>query len=178
MGVDLEAAEATKVEHVHFSWWCWTPLWKYAELVALHESLDDVEGFDIAWEVGEANDGEFIDGISAKILGDRLLTALDKGYALLAKRLHDEAQATLPMEPCKFCDGSGIRSDAVGRTVGMDTQPLDDATAILLGRSHGFCNGCHGEGQALAAITSYRFDLEAIREFAEFAVDSNGFWIR
>jgi hypothetical protein len=48
---------------------------------------------------------------------------------------------------------------------------------ILTGRSHGWCNGCGGEGKKDAWETHYYLELEDLEEFADFLENSGGFRI-
>jgi hypothetical protein len=85
--------------------------------------------------------------------------------------------ASLERLTCEWCDGTGIRTDEVGMFQDMPTRELSPEMAMLTGRTHGFCNGCSGEGKKDNWETNYQFDLEDIKEFAEFIENSGGFKI-
>ena len=50
----------------------------------------------------------------------------------------------------------------------MPAKQLEEALAVLLGRTHGTCNGCGGEGKVASWEASYPFSAENVQEFAEF----------
>ena len=52
-----------------------------------------------------------------------------------------------------------------------------DADAIILGRTHGDCNACHGHGKVQHFATNYPFAVDNVREFAEFLIECDGFEI-
>jgi hypothetical protein len=59
----------------------------------------------------------------------------------------------------------------------MPERELSSEMASLTGRTHGFCNGCSGEGKTDAWETNYQLDLDDIKEFAEFLENCGGFEI-
>jgi hypothetical protein len=59
----------------------------------------------------------------------------------------------------------------------MPDRELSETDRVLLGRSHGWCNGCNGEGKKDAWELSYYLDLDDITEFADFLENSGGFSI-
>lgn len=149
-------------------WW-WHPLWDYCLAVAPH----------IAGKVesGHYNDGDGLDGDDARALSEVLRNAVATGATAEYKRKYDEHLASLPREKCDLCDGTGIRTDKVGRSMGMPEKALDEATAIAVGRTHGWCNACNGEGQKDAWATNYPFSVENVGEFADFLSECDGFQI-
>ena len=72
---------------------------------------------------------------------------------------------------------TGIRSDTVGVDNGMPTKELSETDAIILGRTHGDCNACHGHGKVQHFATNYPFAVDNVREFAEFLIECDGFEI-
>jgi hypothetical protein len=59
----------------------------------------------------------------------------------------------------------------------MPNHELEQAVAIILGRSHGWCNGCRGEGMIDNFTLNYFLDETDIAEFAEFLEGCGGFRI-
>jgi hypothetical protein len=149
-------------------WW-WRPLWEYCVMVSP----------DIAGEVehGHSNDGDGLDADGARELAAALRRELESGDTALFELAYRTELAALPRKRCVHCEGTGVRSDAVGVELGMPEQELDEHTAIVLGRTHGTCNACHGEGKVSDTRTWYEFSEENVREFAEFLEHSGGFSI-
>ena len=123
--------------------------------------------------IDEASAGERVDVALAKLLGAEIQSGATKEY----ETAHNEWRASLPRETCEWCEGTGIRTDEVGVEHGMPTKELNPEVAILTGRTHGWCNGCQGEGTKESWLASYPFTVENVQEFADFLFDSGGFSI-
>jgi hypothetical protein len=146
---------APRGEHFRNNVWWWHPLWEYCNTVA-PEICSDV--------LGHSNDG---DGLPAD--GARKLAEYSSAY----RREMD----ALPLEPCSYCENTGVRTDTVGTEMGMPGRELTDEQAERLGRTHGWCNGCDGEGARRSWAASYYFDESNVKEFVEFLAHSGGFRI-
>jgi DnaJ-class molecular chaperone len=85
--------------------------------------------------------------------------------------------STLERPDCKHCAGTGIRKDAVAVAAGQPERELSPEMAMLTGRTHGWCNGCGGEGKNDAWETNYFLDLEDVKQFADFLENCGGFKI-
>lgn len=151
------------------NWWYWRPLWDYVATVG-HELISDE-----LYEGGGVNDGAGLDGDSSRKLGLMLIEKINQGHTHQHKLDYDKKIADLPRESCDLCDGTGIRADAVGIEHGMPTQKLDPAIAAIVGRTHGTCNKCSGEGTTESFLSWYHFDVENVRDFANFLLDCGGF---
>jgi hypothetical protein len=149
--------------------WYWHPLWDYCLNIA-----PKIAG---KVESGHYNDGDGLGAKDARALARVLKKSLESGQTAEYERIYNEHRASLPREECELCDGTGIRTDAVGRDAGMPEQELDDATAIVVGRAFGWCNGCNGEGMKDSFDAHYYFTVENVREFAEFLSECDGFEI-
>lgn len=171
MGMDLYSKNTTSQKGSYFrnsNWW-WRPLWNYCE--TLHG--------DITHKVksGYTNEGDGLDADNALTLGQRLLNDIATGVTVKYETEYREHLASLPTSDCNYCDGTGIRSDTVGVDNGMPSRALPETDAIILGRTHGYCNACHGHGKLQHHLTSYPFAIGNVREFAEFLLDCGGFEI-
>jgi hypothetical protein len=171
MGMDVygKNAKTKKGEYFRNNVWWWHPLWEYC--VTTHG--------EIAGKVdnGHSNDGDGLDAEMATALGVALMSDIESG---LVKKYEDEyrlALSELPMPECQWCAGTGIRSDDVGIVNDMPNKELEQAEAIVLGRTHGWCNACKGHGKTLAWSANYPFSTENVQEFAEFLLDCGGFEI-
>lgn len=148
-------------------WW-WRPLWDYCEKVA----PDLCEGVS-----GHFNDGDGLDEDDAATLALRLFAEIETGRTAEYEKAYNFALAQIPREKCKHCDATGIRTDEVGVEMGMPERELEPAVAIIVGRTHGWCNACGGEGMRDSMLSEYPFSVDNVREFATFAEESGGFSI-
>ncbi|WJZ48481.1 hypothetical protein [Actinomycetia phage DSL-LC01] len=171
MGMDVYGVQPKTEAGEYFRnnvWW-WRPLWDYCLEVA-----PDLAG---KVEHGHSNDGDGLDAEDAVALSKRLLDLIESGETEEYELRYREQQASLPRNKCDLCGGTGVRRDAVGVQYGMPDKELDQALAVLVRRTHGWCNGCGGEGQVDHIALSYPFSVENVREFAEFLAESGGFKI-
>ncbi len=155
MGMDVMGrnASSTTGEYFRRNVWGWRPLWTYVE---------DMHA-DIAAKVENAqtNDGDGLNADDAYALGLKLYNDIADGIAARYVSERNAAITALPDEPCKYCDATGIRTDTVGVSMGMDKNKT--------------CNGCNGKGSSRPWAAAYSLDVEDIRAFADFLVDCGGF---
>ena len=171
MGMDVYGKEPKSERGSYFrnNLWYWRPLWSYC--ISRHPDLaEKVEG-------AFFNDGDGLDAEDSVALAERLTQDLALGIVEDYKREYDAAVAALPMVDCDLCATTGIRTDEIGVSMGMPTQELSQEEAIILGRTHGTCNGCRGMGVRPSFGTHYPFEVDNVREFAEFLADCGGFEI-
>lgn len=164
MGMDVTGKAATSEVGEYFRnnvWW-WRPLADYIMNIYPSIAAGCTE-----WH---SNSGDGLDAAGALALADALDADLAAGVvdAYAKAYAHDIAQ--LPREACTLCDGTGLRTDEIGRAHGLD-KPRDPATG------RGGCNGCAGEGTREPWAASYPFSTENVREFAAFVRASGGFEI-
>lgn len=167
MGMDVVGRRNPDAYFRNNVWW-WRPLWIYCCSVAPH-ICDKVNG--------HMNDGDGLDEEEAQALADMLEMELLSGATTEYEIEYNFELSKLPRHKCDYCGATGIRRDAVGVEQGMPTRPLDEETQVLLGRTHGWCNACHGEGEVDDMGMHYPFTTENVREFMEFLRESGGFSI-
>lgn len=170
MGMDVIGTSPAAAEGSYFRnniWW-WRPLWDYCEKVAPEV---------VAGVAGQTNDGDGLDGTSAKKLARILDEEIESGRCQQYAADYDRARATLGRHRCEWCGGTGVRSDSVGLLHRMPEKPLEPALAVICGRDRGWCNGCGGEGLKDDWKVSYRFSVDNVRNFASFCAASGGFRI-
>ena len=171
MGMDVygNKPKAEEGEYFRNNVWWWRPLWNYCL---------EVHG-DIAGKVkdGHSNSGDGLGSRDSTKLGKLLLADIESGFTAGYEQNYRNELAQLPTEPCTYCGATGIRNDEVGVNMGMPGRELETSHAILLGRTHGWCNACDGEGKTLHWLTNYPFEIENIKRFAEFLVNCGGFKI-
>ncbi len=164
MGMDVYGKAPTTEAGAYFRnnvWW-WGPLADF-----LLTTYPDLTASCTYWH---SNDGDGLDDVRSTALAEAIERDLASGkVAEYAKRYEAEVGA-LPDVECFICHGAGVRTDEVGRKYGYD-QPrnLDTGT--------GGCNGCRGTGRTEAWEKNYPFDVENVREFAEFLRGCGGFEI-
>ena len=169
MGMDVFGLDpkSKKGEYFRRNIWSWHPLWDMCQ-----DLVPDVCGDQDGCHY---NDGEGLDEISAIDLRDALVRLIEDGTvkAYIAER--NTAISALPLEDCEFCETTGIRNDEVGKKFHMDTFELPEEQAILLGRTHGTCNACNGEGKKTPFAANYGLDEQDVAEWVAFLSDCGGF---
>jgi len=170
MGMDVIGTNPASETGEYFrnNVWAWHPLWTYCHEVA-PDLLDETGG--------HFNDGSGLNGRGAQILAQRLLAEIAAGRTAQYEADYNAHRASLPRHACEWCDGTGIRTDEVGWNLGMPGKELDETVAIAVGRTHGYCNGCSGEGVCDHPDASYEFYTENVAQFAAFLADCGGFEI-
>ena len=130
--------------------WGWRPLWQFV-CNQFPEVINDKDA-----EGGESNSGHLIDkskamrigyGLKAKLLDGSLQTYCDN---------YKKELDSLEQEECYLCEGTGTRTD----------MKVDNG-----------CNGCSGTGKRDSWAKSYPFDIDNVRYFLEFCLESGGFEI-
>jgi hypothetical protein len=171
MGMDVYGKKPTTKAGEYFrrNVWGWRPLWQYVENV--HPEIAGLV------KDGYSNSGYGLNGEKSAELASLLRTDITNGLVAEYVTARNNALAELPRKECQYCNGSGIRTDGVGVENGMFKHKLDEAAAIILGRTHGWCNGCRGEGVVDDFALNYFLDETDIAEFAEFLENCGGFRI-
>lgn len=170
MGMDVIGKHPVSERGEYFRnnvWW-WRPLWNYCEHVA-PELCADVSG--------HMNDGDGLDADGARRLAETLFFEIDSGRTEEYRTAYYARLSRLPRKQCEYCGGTGVRTDQVGVDNGMPEQVLEPEMQALVGRERGWCNACQGEGKVDHWDTNYPFEVENVREFAEFLAESGGFQI-
>ena len=170
MGMDVYGKNAVNQTGEYFrrNVWGWRPLWDYC-----------VDNFnDLVGEVsGHYNDGDGLNNAGSLELARRIREQLKTGEAKDYIEKRNSRLASLERPNCELCQGTGIRTDALGVEHKMPIRELSPEMASLTNRTHGWCNACDGEGKTDSWETNYYLDLDDIKEFAEFLETSGGFRI-
>lgn len=148
--------------------WFWKPLWDYC--CTTHPELVGVDP-----DSGFFNDGYGLEDGPAAALGAALLSDVANGATEEYRRQYMSALADLPRNPCPHCGATGIRTDEVGLKMGQHDKALDPEVAVLVGRTHGWCNGCNGIGTQESFLLSYGFSVENVQNFGLFLLECGGF---
>lgn len=168
MGMDVhgETPDDPKGEYFRASVWSWHPIADYCALVA-PTLIGKVQFL-------HSNDGDGLKGDDAAELGRRLQFEIDSGATERYLASQQEERDAIPEEKCDLCDGTGIRTDAVGVENGMPDRitKMPDGT-----ERKGWCNYCQGKGTVRPFGTYYGFELDHLKEFAEFLKHCGGFRI-
>ncbi len=90
--------------------------------------------------------------------------------------MREAAIKLIPNQPCECCQGTGIRTDAVGV---QNNQPNQMITADGHPRhgETGSCNGCDGRGWNRPAATHYDVNEDDVHKFVDFLRGGGGFAI-
>lgn len=173
-------------------WW-WDGIWSYtisvvgeerlAELSVDHEETDDSESTPESKNLdlrnpqnGFGGAGWSITAEGAEFVAGTLRECIENGHAADTEREWRVTAASV--EPCWFCDGTGVRTDPIAIRNGLHEQELAAEVAAEVGRDFGTCNGCGGYGKSAAAAPSSNFSIDRVSDFAKFVEDSGGFHIR
>ena len=148
-------------------WW-WRPLWDYCCFIA-PEMCEKVNG--------HFNDGDGLNNQESMTLSKLIVDHVNSGAIDQYITARNKALSELPHEDCNLCDNTGIRTDAIGLQHGMPTEKLPEEVAIVVGRTHGTCNGCKGLGWRESFMLSYPFDKENVIAFSKFLEECGGFRI-
>lgn len=168
MGMDVYGRKPTaKVgEYFRNNVWWWRPL---AHLC--NELAPDICAKCTYWQ---SNDGDGLDEEGALALAAVLECALADGTIDKFVKENDEYLASLPDEPCKLCDGTGVRTDELAKSAGMVDEVINEPGHPRHGQK-GTCNACGGRGHVPPWQTHYCIDAENVREFAAFLGACGGF---
>jgi hypothetical protein len=157
MGMDVfgKAPVSETGSYFRRSVWGWHPLWDLC--------VDLVPYLGEAVQFGHSNDGDGLDAEGAAKLAQELGEKLADGTVERYCQTRDAAIAALPDEECRWCKGTGTRTDEVGVKFGYDVK--------------GWCNGCDGKGKVRPFSTSYTVNVQDVEEWVAFLADSGGFAI-
>lgn len=150
MGMDVNGKNPdSKVgEYFRNNCWYWRPLARYCCEVA--------PAITAACTYWQSNDGDGLDAEGSKALAAELRKRLDSGEVEAYAKDRQAKLDALPMHRCDLCDGTGKRTD----------MEVEDG-----------CNACHGTGKVKDNETWYPFDVDNVKEFAEFLEHCGGFEI-
>ena len=128
-------------------WW-WRPLWNYCYMIA-----DDIISEEL-FENGHSNSGAGLNDKDARLLGNRLLQQIREGKTIEYQAEYQQYLDDLPDDVCTFCNGNNR-----GKNKMKD------------------CTRCNGTGKSTNFNKHYPFDVDNVKEFAEFCIESGGFEI-
>ena len=150
MGMDVygNKPKSEKGDYFRNNVWWWRPLWNYC-----HTSAPELIDKD-TYVSGTYNDGAGLNAMKAAKLGVKLLTLIENGNCATYKRERDLYLESIPDEVCDNCNGNNR-----GNSKKKD------------------CRACKGKGARESWERHYPFDIENVKEFAEFCIESGGFKI-
>ena len=128
-------------------WW-WRPLWNYCYHIA-----DDLISEKL-FNSGHSNDGAGLDAKDAKLLGNRLLQQIREGKTIEYQASYQQYLDDLPDNDCMRCNNNNH-----GNNKKKD------------------CTNCNKTGKSENFNKHYPFDIDNVKEFAEFCMESGGFKI-
>jgi hypothetical protein len=150
MGFDVfgVAARSEKGEYFRNNVWWWRPL---ADFVLEHVDIPEDDP-----ELWHSNSGYEVSAASALQIAITLEELIAIGLTARYEKEYKEELASLPLERCEFCQGTGKRDDEFVQ---------------------GKCNACNGRGERESFQLNYPFEESNVKEFAEFCRESGGFRI-
>jgi hypothetical protein len=128
-------------------WW-WRPLWNYCYHVA-----DDIISEKL-FDSGHSNSGAGLNDKDAKLLGNRLLQQIHIGGTFQYQVDYEQYLEDLPENDCSRCNGNNRGNNKMKE-----------------------CKMCNTTGKTDNFNKSYPFDIDNVKEFAEFCIESGGFEI-
>jgi DnaJ-class molecular chaperone len=157
MGMDVFGKEPTGEvgEYFRASVWSWHPLATF-----LYEEFPELCVGCRNWH---SNDGDGLDAVQSKALAAALTVALESGQVGDYVSRRDAELAAMPDLVCTYCNGTGVRTDEVGKKHGLDKP--------------GGCNACSGKGKVRPSETMYSLSVERITAFRDFLQACGGFEI-
>lgn len=170
MGMDVfgKAHTAPEGEYFRRSMWGWRPLADCLTTLAPDETK--------ACRYWQSNDCDGLDAAGSIRLANKIAELQSRDMISAYVKTRDEALARLPDEPCVHCDGTGVRSDAVGVQLGMPTRQIDKPDHPRAGEV-GWCNGCDGVGNSRHSDTYYALATQDLEDFRLFLLACGGFEI-
>lgn len=170
MGMDVygSAPIAEAGEYFRANVWYWHPLWDYCLEVA--EVANKVE-------YGHSNDGDGLNHEDAQELGRILREEIASGRTLAYQQQYEAELASLPLHDCSVCNGSGEFMPDDKFTEQHSQLASMGLPVIDLPTEPTTCHRCGGVGKVANFATNYPFDVEVVKEFAEFCMSSGGFSI-
>ena len=128
-------------------WW-WRPLWNYCYHIA-----DDIISEEL-FDSGHSNSGAGLNDKDSKLLGNRLLQQIREGGTIQYQASYQQYLDDMPDDDCSRCNGNNRGNDK-----------MKD------------CKMCDSTGKSTNFNKSYPFDVDNVREFAEFCLQCGGFEI-
>jgi len=124
------------------------------------------------------SDGDGLADLGAGRLADALQAKINQGAVRAYIKIFNAKLKAMPNEPCRLCNGTGIRHDEPG-----DPKKKIPTDAEWNGGKHpragevGWCNGCDGRGFNRPYSEFCSVTTKDVREFIAFLRDSGGFKI-
>ena len=128
-------------------WW-WRPLWNYC-----YDIADDIISEDVFTD-GHHNSGAGLDDKGAKLLGNRLLQQIREGKTIQYQASYQQYLDDLPDDDCMRCNNNNHGNNKKKE-----------------------CTNCNKTGKSTNFNKHYPFDIDNVKEFAEFCIQSGGFEI-
>ena len=128
-------------------WW-WSPLWNYCYAVA-----DDLISEEL-FNSGHSNSGAGLDAYNSERLGQRLLEEINNGKTIEYQAQYQQYLDDIPDDDCLICNNNNH-----GHNKKKD------------------CRRCDGKGTSTNFNKHYPFDVDNVKDFAEFCLESGGFEI-
>ena len=171
MGMDVSGKKPTTEAGSYFRnnvWW-WRPLAQYLTSQAPRQIVGKCR----YWQ---SNDGDGLNAKDSKKLAAWLREEIASGRTATYAMDYQAELDAVPPHDCQYCNGTGTRTDSVGRENGMVEKVIDEPAHPRQGQK-GWCNGCNGIGKVEDIANNDPFTVENCAEFAAFLEGCGGFEI-
>jgi len=143
---DKEYNKANSGIYFRNNCWWWRPLWHYCCVVG-EDLIDEKTAIGCSY-----NDGNGLNDTDSMKLGILLLTKVEDGHTEHWKNERDLYLESLPDDNCGRCNNNNRGNDKKKE-----------------------CKSCDGKGTTENFEKHYPFEVENVRNFANFLLDSGGF---
>jgi len=140
--------EANPGHYFRNNCWWWRPLWNYCYHIAPDIISEEL------FNDGHSNSGAGLNAKNAERLGLRLADELTEGETIKYQAEYQQYLDDIPDDICSHCNGNNR-----GNTKMKD------------------CKFCNGTGKTQSFDKHYPFDVDNVKEFARFCIESGGFEI-
>jgi hypothetical protein len=169
--IDLVALDpATDAHHARVRGRAWPRLWTWIGFA--HPELLDHET--IGRGLRPVDNPVRLDAETTRRIADALAADLSTGEIDEAIRAMLDHYASLDLVDCSTCEGTGIRTDEIGRLLDLPSIVLDETRRIALGRDVGTCDVCDGLGRHEHEDTLFTFERETVEGFTSFLRSCGG----
>jgi len=137
--------------------WFWRPLWVYVCEVCKDVMTEE------EIQAGDSNSGFSISWLTVVDMVEKLQKEIAAKNHKKHEILYTKELKSVSDEKCKYCNGTGIRSDL----------PTKENNYVV----ESGCNVCKGKGTNRPFQTNYPFSAKNVEEFTEFLSQSGGIQI-
>ena len=169
MGMDVYGRKPKneKGEYFRNNVWFWHPLWDYCLRLYPTVTKECVDG--------HSNSGDGLSASNAKKLAKLIKKDLENGKAQEYADQYEQWQQSLPPQPCKHCEGTGVPKNVSTSSESMSSESASLLVMTYLLNEDQKCKFCDGKGSRPDWALNYPFTIENLKEWQEFLDNCGGF---